>query len=143
MRIQIRSTVALSLLLLSLSPAAHASKALSVCAISNLQFGRIIQGDLARVVSAGGGDTPENASFQVTGEADRAYAIILPVGALLFAPGGILNVTHFQSFPPAGANGLIMPDGMQNLFVGATLQAVPMNQAAGTYTGAFLVTVVY
>jgi hypothetical protein len=52
-------------------------------------------------------------------------------------------VSTFVSFPAAGANGLLNATGTQTLLVGATRAALAANQAAGTYTGTYNVTVVY
>lgn len=81
------------------------------------------------------------ASLQVTGTEHAAYTITLPASAALKGSNGqSLTVDHFTSSP--SRTGTLDATGQQLLNVGATLQ-VPANQAAGTYSGTFRVTVAY
>jgi len=100
------------------------------------------------VRSAGGGvslvpsGSGQAASFLVTGNADAGYAITLPGNGEVSLTSGphSMAVTTFTSSPsPAGQLG---GGGSQTLTVGATLSVGP-NQAGGSYSGSFIVTVVY
>lgn len=120
-----------------------------------LAFGEVATGPTpgtAIVTPAGvrtltGGVTPgpsggvTSAQFTVTGIPLFTYAITLPGSAVLTSGGNTMTVNTFTS-NPSGTGQLQVILGSQILTVGATLN-VGANQASGTYTGTFNVTVVY
>lgn len=128
------------------SVVAH-SAPIKISAVSGLDFGNGGPGDIAKTIAPGTSETSTNASFQVTGDNNRAYTISLPVSATMQTGNGqntdTIALTNFQSFPLPGANGLLSASGSQNLFVGATRAALKINQRQGTYTGTYSITVVY
>lgn len=95
------------------------------------------------LISSGNGAA---ASFTVTGIPGATYSITLPVNgvvsmALAGNPATTMAVNNFVSNPVAtsGSTGLLT-GGTQILTVGATL-SVGSNQASGSYSGSFNVTV--
>jgi hypothetical protein len=82
------------------------------------------------------------ASFSVTGDPSATYAITLPAnGAVALTSGAnTMAVNAFTSSP--ASTGQLGAGGSQTLGVGATL-SVGNNQAAGSYSGSFVVTVEY
>ena len=126
-------------------PLVH-SKAISITPITGLDFGTAAQGDPAKTVPPGTSETGSNASFRVRGDDNRAYTIILPNSATLTTgiggAGRTITYNSFTSFP-TGSGGLLNNNGEQMLYVGATRSALSMTQVSGTYTGSFLITVVY
>lgn len=89
------------------------------------------------VVDFGGIHMP--AVFRVTGTKNMVFTITLP-GAVTLSSGG--NSMTLDSFTSDPAIGLLPNNGRTDVSVGATLH-VGANQAAGTYTGVFTVTVNY
>ncbi|MEK6705773.1 MAG: DUF4402 domain-containing protein [Bdellovibrionota bacterium] len=121
---------------------------LSISKISDLNFGTAIQGSLPKTVPPGTTENSENASFTVTGEPNRDYAIHLPANGsikMVTSNGGSsdkeIGVSNFHSFPLG--TGMIGPGGTQNLFIGATRNVILRNQVPGDYAGSFTITVVY
>lgn len=118
---------------------------------SDLDFGTASQGDAAKPVAADTTETAENASFLVTGEANKAYTIALPAdGDVIMKKDGIggsadseIAVNGFESFPLQGANGVLDGSGQESLYVGATRDALLATQESGSYTDTFTVTVFY
>lgn len=110
---------------------------------SDLQFGTLVQGDGMKVVPPGTSENAENASFEIQGRKNSTYTIILPASATLTsASGGSIVLSNFQSFPAEGANGQIDNSRTQDLFIGATLPALPFSQPPGAYTGNFVIDVI-
>lgn len=91
------------------------------------------------LVSSGAGAA---ASYTVGGTSNATYAITLPLDGVVVLTSGpnSMAVNNFSS-SPAGA-GVIGGGGTQTLSVGATL-TVGGNQATGSYSGSFNVTVEY
>lgn len=127
-------------------------------AISNTQglvFGRFVGGSGGDVtVSPAGGRSASGgvvlvpsgpgtaAQFIVSGDANLSYAISLPGNGVVVLASGAnsMAVNNFTSSPsPTGTLGA---GGSQTLSVGATL-SVGSNQASGSYSGTFDVTVNY
>jgi hypothetical protein len=125
---------------------AHA-KPIKITVVSGLDFGNGGPGDIAKTIAPGTSETSSNASFEVSGDANTAYTITLPASGTMTTGNGqntdTINLTNFQSFPTAGANGLLNVSGIQNLFLGATRAALKVTQRQGTYTGSYTMTVVY
>ena len=124
--------------------------ALAITKQSDLDFGTGSQGDAALAVPSNGAETAENASFLVSGEANKAYTITLPQNGDVHmvtngggTPETTINVSEFESTPAQGSNGQLDSSGQQYLFVGATRDALLPNQQAGSYADTFTVTVVY
>jgi Domain of unknown function (DUF4402) len=91
---------------------------------------------------AGNNGSPLAAVFAVTGAANFTYAITLPANSsvTISSGGNSMAVNDFVSSP--STTGTLSAGGTQTLKVGATL-TVGNNQAAGSYTGTFDVTVAY
>lgn len=123
--------------------------AIAINNVSDLAFGEATRGDVAKIVAAGSSENSENGSFNVTGEANKAFTITLPSTAIQITTGTNTTIDHriavdtFTSNPAAGANGSLNGLGAQSLFVGATRAAISANQVFGAYTGTYSVTVVY
>lgn len=80
------------------------------------------------------------ASFTVAGQANAAYTVTLPSSATITSGANSMTVNTFTSTPSGTGN--LGAGASQTLSVGATLQ-VGANQAIGTYTGTFSVSVAY
>lgn len=121
--------------------------AIAIAQVSDLDFGTAPQGDAAKTVAPGTAEDAENASFAVTGEPSTSYTITLPADSTVVMTTGAgganetIAVDSFTSFPVT--TGTLDGSGAQSLFVGATRAALGASQVAGSYTGAFTVTVVY
>lgn len=91
------------------------------------------------LVSSGSGSA---ASFNVSGTPNATYAISLPANGVVSLTSGSnsMAVNNFTSNP--ASSGQLSGGGSQTLMVGATL-SVGSNQATGTYSGSFNVTVNY
>jgi hypothetical protein len=134
--------------------AAKVDPVITLTKLTNLQFGDVFTAATAGTVvlspagarTATGGLTLGNlspvgaATFAVTGAANAAYSITLPVSIVLTGPAGTMTVSPFASSP--SGTGLLGATGQQQLNVGATLN-VSANQADGDYSGSFPVTVAY
>ncbi len=136
----------------SASGTATVIPAMTITKVSDLRFGSFAPTTSAGtvVVATGGGRTASNvslsslntggaASFNVTGSGTATYAITLPSTASMTGPGTAMGLSAFTS-NPSGTGTLVA--GAGTIAVGATL-AVGASQTAGTYTGAFNVSVDY
>jgi hypothetical protein len=131
----------------------------TVASTQNLSFGAFAAGTGGTVTispqsmrSAGGDVTlmtggqfaqGSSASFDLTGDPNVTYQIALPTDntvTLTGSRGGSMSLSAFTSSP--SGEGRLSPGGTQTLYVGATL-GVGNNQAAGTYSGSFNVTIVF
>lgn len=121
--------------------------AIKVFWVSDLDFGTSAPGDSAKIVSPGTLESATNGSFRVTGDASRAFSIVLPTTVTMLTGAGGANrtivVNSFVSYPAAGANGLIDGTGVAFVYVGATRAALLVTQIAGSYSGSYSITVVY
>ena len=125
-------------------------------AISNtagMEFGKFVAGSGGTVTVSPGGVRSASGSvvlvssgagaaaqLVVSGDANLTYAISLPAAGTLVNGANTMAVNTFTSSPsPTGTLGA---GGRQTLSVGATLN-VGSNQATGSYSGAFDVTVNY
>jgi hypothetical protein len=128
-------------------------QAIGITAANTLEFGDILNGAAntvtvspASVRSATDGTqliggTWQAASFNITGDGNRAYTITLPANGVvtLAGPGpdmAVNNFTHDAGGAPA------LTAGADSFNVGADL-SVANGQIAGPYTGTFTVTVNY
>lgn len=130
----------LTLLILLFLPFQILSQELSVVATRNLDFGTVVQGQAAKTVNTQNNNA-NNARFTVTGPARTRYSLIVPVSANLVHThaGNTLTINNFQSSP----NNLRLDNqGTQELIIGATLQAIPLNQRGGNYSGTFTIEVI-
>lgn len=132
-------------------------KPIAIVKAADLLFGKVVPGTATGTVvmtaagarSATGGatlfgqaSTSNAASFTVSGENSATYAITLPSAAVTLTSGvNTMTVGTFTSSPSA-TGALDVTSGNQTLNVGGTLN-VGANQAAGSYTGSFSVTVAY
>lgn len=95
------------------------------------------------LLSSGAGTA---AQFSVTGDPSVTYSITLPAngGVSLTSGANSMALNNFTSTPSAStpSTGLLSAGGSQTLSVGATL-SVGSNQASGSYSGSFDVTVNY
>lgn len=118
---------------------------IGITQISDLSFGISAPGDPQMIISPGTSETPQNASFLITGEALTSYSISLPRSIFMTLIGGNtkIKVDQFTSFPAEGGNGLLDGSGKQYLYVGARRAALNNNTVSGNYVGTFSVDVVY
>lgn len=130
--------------------------AISIVPGTALNFGDIVASgavgtvsvDAAGVRTSAGGATLGNptgvaaGAFTVNGQANATYAITLPANGVVTVVSGAnsMAVNTFVSNP--SGTGTLSAGGSQALAVGATL-SVGINQAAGSYTGTYNVTVAY
>ena len=99
----------------------------------------------AGVASAGPGATasglPTAGDFDVSGESNLFYSITLPASIFLSGSGGAdMTVDNFST--DVIANRQLSPAGADSFSVGATLN-INANQAAGGYSGTYVITVNY
>lgn len=122
-------------------------KSLAISQVSDLDFGTVVQGDLSsQVVPPGNSENASNASFLVTGEANKNVTINLPASAIMKKGFGgsadtEIAVNSFQSTP--SGTGTLSGSGSLDLFVGATRNGLTATQESGAYQGSFSVEVVY
>ncbi len=124
--------------------------AISIQKLTDLNFGEAPQGDPKKEIPPGNAPNGENASFEVSGEGNRSYMIVLPSNNQIkmtlahdesLFPVKEISVDDFRSNP--SEQGSLGSMGKQTLYVGATRAPLATNQAPGSYRGAFVVTVVY
>jgi hypothetical protein len=140
-----------ALLLPALLAAGAAMAAKNISTTSNLAFGRFAAagGGGSVHIAAGGARTHSGAvillsssataaAFAIAGNDNKVTHLTLPAnGAVkLISGANQMNVINFVSSAQAG--GVLAP-GVGTVKVGASLQVAP-NQARGTYSGAFQVT---
>lgn len=121
---------------------------ISITKQSDLAFGKSAQNSTSKTVPPDTTETATNASFQVSGDPNTAYSIILPSDGtvnMTTGAGGANETIAINSFQsnPSGANGLLDGAGIQMLYVGATRATIPGTQVAGSYSGTFTITVSY
>lgn len=119
--------------------------AMGITTVSNLVFPNAAAGDAAYVLPAGAAENANNASFNVTGNANTPFTIQLPTTVTMITGAGGANqtilVNAFTSTP--ATTGTLSAAGTATLFVGASRAALPAAQVAGAYTANFTVTVIY
>ena len=128
-------------------------------AITNTQplsFGEISAGDQASTVSLAadgtrtlasgnavlGANAGSAATFDVTGESNKAFTITLPTAAVTLTDSGGNTMTVSNFVSDAGATPALDATGAATFNVGAEL-SIAANQVAGSYSGSFTVEVVY
>lgn len=143
----------------AVAPASWAATPIAISATQALAYGSFAAGSggtvtlsAAGVRSAGGGvilvpsGSWSAALFSVTGDPSVTYSITLPANGVVSLTSGAntMAVDNFTSNPSATtpSTGLLSAGGSQTLSVGATL-SVGSNQASGSYSGSFSVTVNY
>lgn len=148
-----RAWVLFALACALMAPSVSWAAAIAISNTQGLTFGKFVAGAGGSVtISAGGGRSASGgvvlvpsgagaaAQFAVSGDANLTYVISLPAAGTLVNGANSMAVNTFTSSPsPTGTLGA---GGTQTLFVGATL-TVGSNQASGSYSGAFDVTVNY
>lgn len=88
------------------------------------------------------GGTPNAAVFYAAGTINRLFIVQIPSGSITLTngSGGTMTVSNWTSNGPVNRN--LGPTGVAIIRVGGRLN-VGANQAGGTYSGTFTVTVVY
>lgn len=131
--------------------------ALSVTNVDELEFGEIISGPTAGTVTInpttnartttggaiGAGTGYHRATFYAAGVINRIFIVQLPIGSttLTNGAGQTMTVNNWTRSGTAGPLNL-GPTGVAVIYVGGRLN-VGANQAPGTYTGTFTLTVIY
>ncbi|WP_417336769.1 DUF4402 domain-containing protein [Halobacteriovorax marinus] len=121
------------------------SKPISITNKRDLDFGTLVQGDAQKVIPPNTNE-PRTAQFEVKGDKNTSYTILLPSEAYIFLGGNgaqSIQIRNFNSIPAAGANGLLNSKGKQTINVGATLNAIEINKTPGAYSGSFTIDVIY
>lgn len=133
--------------------------AIAIVNTQALAFGKFVAGSGGSVTVSPGGVRSASggvvlvpsgpgaaAQFSVTGDPSVIYSITLPANGVvsLTSGGNSMALNNFTSTPSAStpSTGLLSAGGSQTLSVGATL-SVGSNQASGSYSGTFDVTVNY
>jgi hypothetical protein len=118
----------------------------AVAQLSDLLFSEAAVGAPAETVNADTAETTQNASFAITGEANRAIIVTLPTDGtvkMMTAGGGSTDteiaVDQFTSNSVSQIDG----SGLTQLYVGATRSNLSPTQLSGDYEGSFSVDVVY
>lgn len=120
------------------------SKPIIIRYVRDMNFGTLVQGDGAKTIIPSSSN-PNSAQFNIRGDKNTSYTIILPVTSSisLNGLGNLLSLTNFTSSPAEGANGLLNSKGRQTLYVGATLQSLSVSTQIGSYFGSFSIDVIY
>lgn len=126
---------------------------ITIVTTANLLFGSVEPTNVAGTVtvSPGGGRSSTNvvlssmalgspASFYLSGNPGFGFSIVLPSSVTLTGPGASMQLSQFTSTP--SSTGSLNASGNTTINVGGTL-AIGANQAAGTYSGNFSITVNY
>ena len=149
-----RATPALAaVMLLGVANQSAVANPITITQQSDLVFGRYAatqsQGGTVTINPTTGGKTVtgplfdfgaahQRAKFHITGDSGKAFSITLPSQITITAGSETMTVNAFTSDPSGSP--LIDPDSTKTLWVGATLN-LSANQASGSYTGQFTVTV--
>lgn len=104
----------------------------------SIDFGDAARGGSATVIAPA---AAASQTFNVTGEAAKVFTITVPAGTVNIANGA--NTIAVGSFTSSAPTGTLSGGGTASFTVGATLPALPVGQAVGTYTGSYTVTVAY
>lgn len=106
--------------------------------------GTVVVSTAGGVTESGGvnvlGGSPAAAAFTVGGQGSYAYSITVPSAAVTLSDG--TNSMTVDNFVDSKGGSSSLVNGADTFTVGATLN-VGANQAAGSYTGSFDVTVAY
>ena len=123
--------------------------ALRIEKISDMKFPDAVAGDDPYTIVPSQGETFQNASFDIYGEANKSFRIILPSNGKVklriknhYAGNAVIDVNKFQS-NYSNNFGRIKNNGKASLYVGATRSELKLNQRAGRYQGRFNISVVY
>lgn len=134
--------------------------ALTATETSQMNFGRFspeVQGGQVVLSPSGernsmgsvvlGGGNAQPGIFTITGEPEATFSIQLPQGPAYLNHQGSNNtmqVTNWQSNPPAGNSTGTLSEGHQTVSIGATLMVGSMqDNPVGMYTGTFSLTFAY
>jgi hypothetical protein len=137
----------------SASASARVLAKITLAKVTDLNFGDLVAGaalgtvvvDTAGARTSTGGvslavGTVSQASFTVTGEPNKTYTIAAPASVVINSGANNMTVNTFTSNLASPAT--FPAGGSQTLNLGATLN-VGANQATGSYTNTFNVTVAY
>jgi hypothetical protein len=116
---------------------------ISISVLTGLNFGTVTQGDPPKIIPPSNINTGENASFRVTGDPNTTYNINLPESATMSNGASSLTISNFTSNPSFSGGGLFDTSGIETIYVGGTLQAIPFNIKTGDYNGTFVIDVSY
>lgn len=128
--------LALNLLLLQ---SFHSSgSSLSITHLSDIDFGTVYAGSGPHVVEAGSTESAENASFKTSGDKHVTFTIILPKSVDLFSSSGNhkITISDFTSYPSGMT---LVGESGSYIYVGATINSIPLNTPPGQYAGNFVV----
>lgn len=117
---------------------------LDIKKISDMYFPDAYPGSPSHSIEPGNSETAQNASFLITGEANKRVSILLPSERVILQNGqhrAKIFVTDFRS--NVGQTSQLDSNGELKLFVGATREDVPTKIPSGDYSGTFYVTVLY
>jgi hypothetical protein len=139
---------------------AEVIEALTTTETSQLNFGRFspeTQGGKIVLTPDGGistqgtvvlgGGTHNPASFYITGQYEATFSITLPAGPAMLTNiqnDKTMQVSEWQSYPPAGIGVGKLVGGSMNVNIGASLTVGDMNaNPVGLYAGTYSVTFAY
>jgi hypothetical protein len=117
--------------------------------LNELNFGEAPQGDAARTLTPESRSPMEVGIFQVQGPGNRVFSVILPSGPVYLQsaePGvgaSTIEIHSFRSVPPEGSSTALDPQGTRLVYIGATRAALSLQQRRGSYTGQYLITLIY
>ncbi|MNT33791.1 hypothetical protein D3C72_1697340 [compost metagenome] len=120
--------------------------AVAVTNVSDLVFTEAAAGSAAETVDADNAETVQNASFDITGEPNKAIMVTLPTDGtvkMVTAGGGSADTEIAVDTFTSNAPTTIDASGTTPLYVGATRATLSGTQTAGDYEGDFTVDVVY
>ena len=120
------------------------SSTLAVNWKSDLNFGTVYAGSGPIIVPAGGSENGENASFSITGDANTSFSVILPSSVTMSLNGeGVHNITISNFTSNISGTGVLSLSGESTVYVGGTINAIPVNLPPGQYRESVTIEVIY
>lgn len=119
--------------------------AVAVTQVSDLLFDDATAGSAEEVVASDSVETAKNASFKITGEANRPLTVTLPTNGNVTMVTGAASPDESIAVNSFTSNTVVSLDaaGQADLFVGATRAALSPTQVSGDYLADFTVEVAY
>jgi hypothetical protein len=135
-----------SILFSILIQAAFAKKEITFEWLSDLNFGTLVQGDLGKTVSPS--DTAGRATLKIKGEPNHSFTVHIPNNAIRISNesercNDKLTLSQFRTQLPSNSQSVFDAQGVQMVYIGATLQAIPNSISRGKYSGHYSVTAIY